>query len=694
VNFLSPWAIAIAAGLTIPPLIALYFLKLRRKIQPIPSTLLWKKAIEDLHVNAPFQRLRSSLLLLLQLLILALAALALGKPGLKLEKTHKDTVILMIDQSASMNVGESNRSTRLDIAKAEAKKLVDTLPDGARIMVIAFCDRATVVSSFDTNKSEVKRKIDTIEPTESHTSLSEAVVLAEAYSQNLIIGQSTGKDTPPPVSAAPPASTFIFTDGRIEDSATLRIERLNTQNIQVVNVGKRSDNVGILAMEARRNYDMPEILEVFGSVRNFSREPVTLDAVLQVDGVVPPGGVQTVRLGPTRLQDVAPTTSPSPAEEGGDPPVTAPALPVSADDDSIRPIAWGDIRQEGAAVVEVRLNTDDALTTDNRAWTVVPPPRRVEVLLVTRGNLFLERVLATLPIKLATMTPAEYERVDEKELADGRRSRSDLVVIDGHSTERLYDGNYFFWGGVPKIEGVSVGEPIRNEIVFSWDETHPILRHIPVDTIDAFQWSRLDLPKEAAKLIEGETTTVLAYLARGASLYLICAFSLVLEDEVTGEPMMNSYWVTKANFPVFVYNAVQFLTGAISTRGQSSIRPGEPVTIPAPPRARTITVQRPDNGTDEIATAGANQVHYAKTRQVGVYRARPGLDGDDVFAVNLFDAIESHVAPNPTLVLGGTTLTAGEGVQTVNRQIWSWLLLALLFVLLLEWVVYNKRVFV
>ncbi|MCH8242624.1 MAG: BatA domain-containing protein, partial [Planctomycetes bacterium] len=76
-SFLSPATIALAAGLTVPPLIALYFLKLKRSVRLVPSTLLWKKSVEDLHVNSPFQRLRSSVLLLLQLLVLLLAALAL-----------------------------------------------------------------------------------------------------------------------------------------------------------------------------------------------------------------------------------------------------------------------------------------------------------------------------------------------------------------------------------------------------------------------------------------------------------------------------------------------------------------------------------------------------------------------------------------------------------------------------------------
>ena len=102
-SFMAPWYVpAIAAGLTVPPLVLLYFLKLKRQRVPIASTLLWRKAIEDLRVNSPFQRLRSSLLLLLQLLILAAACIAISEPFKAAGRTFDKAIVLLIDQSASM----------------------------------------------------------------------------------------------------------------------------------------------------------------------------------------------------------------------------------------------------------------------------------------------------------------------------------------------------------------------------------------------------------------------------------------------------------------------------------------------------------------------------------------------------------------------------------------------------------------
>src|SRR5215203_6901721 len=101
-NFLNPLFAAVAAGIVIPSLLLLYFLKLRRREVVVPSTLLWKKAIQDLQVNAPFQKLRKNLLLLLQMLLLLLLLLALARPVANYSPGAGQSTVIIIDRSASM----------------------------------------------------------------------------------------------------------------------------------------------------------------------------------------------------------------------------------------------------------------------------------------------------------------------------------------------------------------------------------------------------------------------------------------------------------------------------------------------------------------------------------------------------------------------------------------------------------------
>src|SRR6476620_6632662 len=139
-SFVTPLAGAIAAVLSISALLVLYFLKLRRREMAVSSTLLWKKAVQDLQVNAPFQKLRRNLLVLLQLLLLLLLLLAFSRPVTNYTPGAGTTTVILVDRSASMGASDPDLKgkTRLDEAKRRARDLIDGMTKTGRAMVIAF----------------------------------------------------------------------------------------------------------------------------------------------------------------------------------------------------------------------------------------------------------------------------------------------------------------------------------------------------------------------------------------------------------------------------------------------------------------------------------------------------------------------------------------------------------------------------
>src|SRR5262249_17675984 len=167
---------AVLAGVPVG-IIALYFLKLRRRPVQVPSTLLWRRSLEDLHVNSLFQRLRKNLLLFLQLLAVLLAMFALLGPRMKGTAGQGQRYVIAIDESASMSATDEPPS-RLAKAKQEAKKIVANMESDDLAMVIAFSDKARVVSNYTGNRSILTQRIDTIRPTQATTSLREALQVA------------------------------------------------------------------------------------------------------------------------------------------------------------------------------------------------------------------------------------------------------------------------------------------------------------------------------------------------------------------------------------------------------------------------------------------------------------------------------------------------------------------------------------
>jgi len=217
-DWLSPMTGLIAAAAAVPALVLLYFLKLKRRDMPVSSTLLWKRAVQDLQVNAPFQRLRRNILLLLQLLALSAILVALARPVLSLSAGPARRYVLLIDHSASMGATDI-APTRLAEAKRQARTLVESLrskrtwylaDESDEAMVVAFGPEAKVLCNYTSDQRQLAAAIEAIEPTDGETRLAEAMTVAQAFAT-----PAGAEDKGRP--AVAPATMELFTDGRIAD---------------------------------------------------------------------------------------------------------------------------------------------------------------------------------------------------------------------------------------------------------------------------------------------------------------------------------------------------------------------------------------------------------------------------------------------------------------------------------------------
>ena len=668
-SFLAPLAFWTAA-VVIPVLLVFYFLKLRRREEKVPSTLLWRRAVRDLQVNAPFQRLRKNLLLFLQLLILAAGVTALARPIIRSAVADESSVVLLIDRSASMNTVEADGRTRLEQAKEQAIKHVRALnrtrsrwwsffgggEAQARVMVIAFADRAVVVSPFTGNMSDIVGLIERLEPTDGRTNIREALELAEAYMAQTRVEQT-------PETAAQASRIVLFSDGAVTGAEDVTVRG----KLTLIPIGATRDNVGITALRVQRNYERPEMLSTLVQLENFGPEPVTTDVSLFIDGRLT--RVQTVALGRGRPRGAAAGGAETPGEEG---PGGSTALSF-------------EFALERGGLLEARLARDDALPADNRAFVVVPPPRRLSVLLVSRKNFFVESALRGLALeRWEYMTPEQYESAPAEVLEVNGVSRFDVVIVDKHRTSRLPAGNYIFLGAAPAIAEIVVEDALDHHTLQWWDETHPILRNVALDYVYAGQGLVVKAPPRAEKLIEGPRGPVLFRYSSEGRHYLVLTF-----------PVEHSTWWGKVSFPKFVQNAVLFMGGGGTLAEREPLRPGDPLLIPLPAGTEAATLLRPDGQRVSVRADARGIARYADTDRVGVYQVEPGGEGRDRFAVNLESPAESDIAPRESFAIGGNVkIEVGQAIRTATPEIWRWFVGAALLIAFIEWYIYNRRVMV
>jgi hypothetical protein len=172
------------------PLIAFYFLKLKRPRQAVPSLFLWSQVLSDSRVNSPFQRFKRNLLLLLQLLLLLLIILAAMQPFWQGRSSRVLRLPVLIDCSASMAaLDKAGGTSRLDAAKAQVRKLVENMLPGQELCLITFARTARRATGFTNNRRVLLDALAGIEVEDVPSNVEAPLRMAQALALTATFGE-------------------------------------------------------------------------------------------------------------------------------------------------------------------------------------------------------------------------------------------------------------------------------------------------------------------------------------------------------------------------------------------------------------------------------------------------------------------------------------------------------------------------
>lgn len=316
------------------------------------------------------------------------------------------------------------------------------------------------------------------------------------------------------------------------------------------------------------------------------------------------------------------------------------------------------------------------MTADHEAWAIVGGSIHAQVLLVTKGNTFLETALRLQPnITLFEITPDKYSTTI---------GNYDLTVFDGMAPLHPPAGNILFvnppegnytFGTSGKQTGIS-------HISMGTDPFN-LLTNIDLSNIHVIQTTHQLQPALWAQTLIAATETPLLIAGENNNRRIA---ALGFDLHASDLPLQPA-------FPILMHNLTNwFLPPPVPENVQ--LMPGVPLTVQVWPGADHVTITGPDK---QVTTVGPPfpVTPYTKTDTVGLYHVTQTVHGrtlDGTFAINLFDAGQSRLAPARSLPIVHSTNIAsgGSAVPRQLREIWPWIAAFLLLVLCVEWWLFSR----
>ncbi|GAB4548172.1 MAG: BatA and WFA domain-containing protein [Anaerolineales bacterium] len=336
----------------------------------------------------------------------------------------------------------------------------------------------------------------------------------------------------------------------------------------------------------------------------------------------------------------------------------------------------------GASVYKAHIaNADssaalDFLPLDDTAFAVYQPAAARRILLVTQGNLFLEQLLAALPGAQAFRALPDASGAPQIPAEP-----FDLYLFDGALPAQLPKGNLLLVNPSSN-EFFQVGEAYQDIVEMNVRE-HALTRFVDWRNVHILKAQRVQLPAWMFPLIEADSRPLVFAGEQSGRRVAALAFDLRQSDL----PLQIAY-------PILFSNLVNYLAPPASFDASRAIRPGESLPLFLPADVERAVVASPSNRMYALAPG---QNIFTQTNELGYY-ALNLISGSssraEYFAVNLFDADESNIAPRSNVQIGTQTIAPAQAAQQGLLEIWKWLAAAALVLLMIEWQAFHrKRIF-
>lgn len=626
-SFFSPlraWLLALSI-----PIIIFYFLKLRRTRVEISSLALWQQVINDQRVNAPFQKFKRNLLLLLQLLLLAMIAIAAMQPFWGGDAERLTYLPILIDCSASMGAVDDKGLSRLDVAKAEIGAIVDDLLPDQQLTLIAVGSTARRLTEFTDNKTVLREALDKLQVQDVPSKIADGLRLAQALSRTQQIEK-----------------VRLYSDGnlptRINPANGLPMAEVDFDlpfTVDFFQIDPAGKNIGITAMNARRS--SPEKWDVFVLVEGTKSGSTEAELTVKANGeAFEPERIILTEGEGRRL-----------------------VFSVSAD-------------IEQTLEAELKPDGGDSLSVDNRAWLNLQKGRKVDV--------FCPQSLLTFRRALESLAG-----VDVYPLADGSEHALEYDLLISDDAEHLSrDARLSVFIGVVPDDLQSLVE-IKDESaeMVDWQREAQILQHVQLKEVLI---SELPVKKEGVEdtAIEELGYQILAYGNEGPLIVsqrqgIGTQYFFLFHTDRSTLPY-------RVGFPVLVANlmneAMQLASLAELRAPSTGVLPV--MTLPKPGEYR---VTSPDGRHDRRATDDEGILRGVSATEAGEYEIRDGSELITRVGVSLLDSTETQLQTIDTITFNELTVEAEVDRVKQDKPLWTWFAAAGFLILLIEWWYFQRK---